>query len=277
MPMITTFKQWILPVVLAGVLTLFAVPACRGEVVVFDRVTTVQTAIHITVLTKGYWFVRGGRLVDIYLDDNHLKRILTGGDGYGYLKYTPQSPGLKKIRARSDADSATGLLLVMDRSEKAIIIDLEGAFKDAVFSEEIRENGRKAVTTLSREYKIIYLSRYFGQSIGRSWLQKENFPESVILRGPLPDLFAVLKDRGVQLHAVIGSADVISEAAKYIEKRYTFEESGDGKTVKDWDEIVELLKSAAPAPAPREKLIDSLKNRAESKKLRGWEGEKMRS
>lgn len=250
--MIATFKQWILPLVLAGLLTLLAVPACRGEVVVFDRVTTVQTAIHITVLTKGFWFARGGRLVDIYLDDNHLKRILTGADGYGYLKYTPQSPGLKKIRARSDADSGTGLLLVMDRSEKAIIIDLEGAFKNAVFSAEIRENGRKAVKTLSREYKIIYLSRYVGQSLGRSWLQKENFPESVILRGQVPGIFAALKDRGVQLYAVIGSADVISEAAKHIENRYTFDESGNGKTVKDWDEIVKLLKPAAPEAAPRE-------------------------
>ena len=253
MPMIATFRQWIQTTVWANVLALFAAPACRGEVIVFDRVTTVATPIHITVLTtKGYWFVRGGQLVDIYLDENLLKRILTGADGYGYLKYTPPSPGLSRIRARSDADSATGLLLVMDRSEKAVIIELEGAFRDAVFSEKIRESGRRAVKTLSREYKIIYLSRYVGQSVGRSWLQKENFPESAILRGSVPDLLAALKDRGVQLHAVIGSAAAISEAAKHIKNRYTFEESGDGKTVKDWDEIVELLKSAAPAAAPRE-------------------------
>ena len=250
--MIATIKQSILPVVLAGALILSAVPSCRSEVVVFDRVTTVKTAIRITVLTKGTWFVRGGRLVDIYLDDNHLKRILTGADGYGYLKYTPQSSGVKKIRARSDGADADGLMLVMDKSEKAIIIDLEGALKDAVFSEEIRESGRKAVDTLSRDYKIIYLSRYVGQSVSRSWLQKENFPESVILRGPVPDLFSALKDRGVQLHAVIGSAAVISAAAKHIENRYTFEETADGKTVKDWDEILELLKSAAPAVAPLE-------------------------
>jgi len=226
---------------------LTSVGVSRAELVVFDRVTTVQTDIHLMVMTKGLLFAKGGQLVDIYLDNQHLKKILTGGDGYGYLKYTPQAPGLKEIRARSDEGSGTGLLLVMSKDDKAIIIDIESAFKDAVFSEEIRENSRRVVNALSKNYKLIYLSRFFGQDVGRIWLKKENFPESVILRWQGPEIFSALKKRGVQLHAVIGSEDVLSAAAKYIDNRYTFDETKEGKTVKDWDEILELLQPPAPA------------------------------
>ena len=129
----------------------------------------------------------------------------------------------------------------MRRSERAIIIDVEGAFKDTIFSEELRADSRKAVKTLSEVYKVIYLSRYVGKSVSRNWLEKEDFPKSVILRWQGPNTFKILKKRGVQLYGVIGSAALVSAARKHIEHRYTFEKSMDGKVVKDWDEILKLL------------------------------------
>ena len=249
--MIPAFNKLILSIVFSSAFILSTAAVCRSQVVVFDRVTTVQTPIRIKVLTKGRFFSQGGRLVDIYLDDNLLKKILTGGDGYGYLKYIPQSPGIKKIRARSDANSSSGLLLVMRESDKAIIIEVEGAFKDTIFSEGIRDNSRKAVDSLSKAYTIIYLSKYVGKGISRGWLDKEDFPESAILRWQGTGTFKALEDKRVSMHAVIGSAAVISAAEKYIENRYTFEKSKDGKMVKDWDEILKLLLPAAPADSPK--------------------------
>lgn len=219
----------------------------RAEVVVYDRVTTVQTDIHLIVQTKGFLFAEGGQLVDIFLDDRHVKKILTGGDGFGYLKYTPQTAGLKEIRARSDNGSGTGLLLVMGKNDKAVVIDIESAFQDAVFSYDVRDKCRKVVNSLSKYYKLIYLSRLIGKGVGRSWLEKEKFPESVILPWQGPETLAALEERGVQLQAVIGSEDVISAAeAQHVENRYTFEETKSGKTVKDWDEILQLLQPAPP-------------------------------
>ena len=216
----------------------------------FDNVTTVNTSIRIKVLTKGRIFSQGGRLVDIYLDDNHLKKILTGGDGYGYLNYTPQTPGFKQLNARTGTNSSSGLILVMRKSEKAIIFDVEGAFKDAIFSEKLREDSRKAVSVLNKNFPIIYLSRYVGKGIGRSWLDKEGFPESVILPWKGVNTFKEFEKRGVSLYAVIGSSTVISAAKNYVEHRYTFEKSKDGKMVKDWNEILKLLQ---PVDAPESK------------------------
>ena len=170
--MIICFKKYLLLILI--ILTI--VPVSHSKVVVFDQVTTVQTPISIRVLTRDGFFSAGGRMVDIYLDNTLLKRILTGGDGYGYLTYTPREAGLRKISARSNADSATGLILVMNSNEKAIIIEAEGAFKDTVFSDEIRESSQKAVKSLSENYKIIYLNRFLGKNITGSWLEKQNFP-----------------------------------------------------------------------------------------------------
>ena len=235
--MIISFTKYLLPILFLFIV----VPVSHSKVVVFDRVTTVQTPLTISVQTRDGFFSAGGRMVDIYLDDNLLKKILTGGDGYGYLKYTPPGPGLKKITARSNTDSASGLILVMNEKEKAIIIEAEGAFKDAVLSDEIRESSRKALNSLSEKYKLIYLSRFLGKNLIGSWLEKQNFPKSVILRWRGPKTLENLKKQGVRLHAIIGSALIISAGKEQIEKRFSFEKTKYGKTVKDWDEISELL------------------------------------
>lgn len=246
--MITSFKKYLLPILFI----LIIVPETHCKVVVFDRVTTVQTPIQIRVLTRDGFFSAGGRMVDIYLENNLLKKILTGGDGYGYLKYTPREAGLIKITARSNTDSASGLILVMNENEKAIIIEIEGAFKDTLFSDEIRERSQKAVKSLSENYKIIYLSRFLGKGITGSWLEKQNFPKSVILQWHGPKTLENLKKNKVQLHAIIGSADVISAVTDQIEARFSFEKTDEGKTVKDWDDIVKLL-VISPLSHPKEK------------------------
>lgn len=218
-----------------------AASICIAEVAVLDRVTTVNTPIHITVLTRGRFFSEGGRLVDLYLEDEHLKRIMTGGDGYGYYKITPRSPGYRKIVVRSNSDSAEGLLLVMSKKDRAIAIEVEQGFQTAVFSEEIKQDSLKAVQKLSKEYKIIYLSRYVGKSITATWLGNQGFPESVILGWKGAATLKAMKKKGIQIEAIIGSPAVVSEAAKLIENRFSFEKTKDGTMVKDWDEILKHL------------------------------------
>ena len=218
-----------------------AASLCSAEVAILDGVTTVNTPVRITVLTKGRFFSEGGRLVDLYLEGVHLKRIMTGGDGYGYYKITPRSPGYQKIIARSNSDSAEGLLLILTKKDRAIAIEVEQGFKSAVFSEEIQQSSLKAVKTLNKKFKIIYLSRFAGKSITATWLEKHGYPESVILSWRGASTLRALNKKGVQLEAIIGSAVVISEAARLVENRFSFDKTKDGRTVRNWDEIVELL------------------------------------
>jgi hypothetical protein len=239
--MTTLLKYIILSLFSLGTVLILA-PVCTADVVVIDRVTTVQTPVRLTVLTKGRFFAAGGRRVDVSVDDKHLKRILTGGDGYGYLKYTPRSTGYKTIKARSGADSAKGLLMVVTKKDRVLVIEVEEGFKTAVFSDEIKQSSLKVVKALSKTYKIIYLSRFAGKSLTGAWLEKQGFPRSVILVWRGPDTLTELKKKGVPLHAVIGSPPIVTAVVDEIEKRFTFGKTKDGTTVKDWDEIAKLLK-----------------------------------
>ena len=192
--MIMCFKKYLLPVFFMGV----SVAVSHAKVVIFDRVTTVQAPISIGVQTRDGFFAAGGRLVDVYLDNQLLKKILTGGEA-------------------------------------------EGAFKDTVFSVDIRQRCRKVVRSISEHYQIIYLSRLLGTGITGSWLEKHDFPESAILSWNGPKMLDNLKKNGVQLHAIIGSPEVITAVAEKIEQRFSFEKTKDGKTVKNWEEILDLL------------------------------------
>ena len=217
----------------------------HSGVVVFDQVTTLKTAIYLKVLTKGRLFSTGGQLVDIYVDDKKLKRILTGGDGYGYLKYTPRRLGLTRLEARSDGDRDTAILMVFDKSDKIILIDVESGFKKSILSDQVRAVSRKAVETLSKTYKLIYLNTLLGTGLSKSLLRKERFPEAATLKWQGVATLKALKQRGINLYAIIGSAGVIAAAAKYIEHRYSFEETKKGQTAEDWEEIVELIEKDA--------------------------------
>jgi len=225
----------------------------RSAVIVYDEVTTVGTSVYLEVLTKGFIFAEGGRLVEIYLADKSIGKNLTGGDGHGYRKYTPDHAGLIKVNARSEGESGSGLLLAMKKSEKAVLIDIEGSFKDAFISQVAASANRRAIEELFKKYRIIYLSRYIGVQKSKDWLYQSEFPAGPVLDWRGPRMLTALKAKGVQLYALVGSAAIIGQAAEHIERRYTFEQAQNGQTVKDWEEIIERLEKSASKKAAKHK------------------------
>lgn len=242
-------KNLLLALLVVACLTL---TGARGlaAVSVYDRVTTVGTPVYLKVLTKGRIFADGGRLVEFYLDDKPIGQNLTGGDGYGYRKFIPQHEGLIKVKATSKGESDTGLLLVMKKSDKAILIEIEGGFKDALISHIAAGASRQAVKMLLKKYRVIYLSRYTGARTARSLLDEMEFPEAPVLEWRGAQTLKILKEKSVNLYAIIGPAGVIGEADGYIEKRYTFDQNQKERTVKDWQQVMERLSENA-AGAPR--------------------------
>jgi hypothetical protein len=224
-----------------------------GAVIVYDQVTTVNSPVYLKVLTKGRFFADGGRLVEFFLDDKSFGKNLTGGDGYGYRKYTPEAPGIIKVQARSKGESGGGLLLVMKKSEKVIFIEIEGGFKDAFISDIAAGASRRAVQSLLKKYRVIYISRYTGLRMAREWLDEHEFPEAPVLRWQGQKMLSALKEKGIHLYAIIGSAGVVAEAEEHIEKRYSFEQTQKGQIVKDWEEVFEFLPESAPKNSGKDK------------------------
>lgn len=213
----------------------------HGEVIVFDRVTTIGTPIFLKALTRGKLFSQGGKLVDFYIDNNHIGRNLSGGDGYAYLKYLPQEIGIKRIEARTDTYSSQGLMLVTEKNKEMILIEIMGGLRETILKNRAMEYSKTAVKTLSDKYGIIYLSRKFVTAYLKKWLEQENFVQSPVLPWSGPELLKTLEENGLRLHALIGSAELLSEASEHIENRYSFQETEEGKTVEDWKEILKLL------------------------------------
>ena len=251
--MIASLKKIRLIILLiCGIFFLSTAP-CLSAVIVYDNVTTVGTPVFLKVLTKGIVFADGGRLVEIFLDENSLGKNLTGGDGYGYRKYTPKRPGLIKLNARSKGESGSGLLLVVKKSEKVVFIEIESGFKDAFISEIAAGASRRAVERIMKKYRIVYLSRYTGVRAARDLVDEGEFPDAPVLRWKGAKMLSALKERGIQLYGIIGSAGLIAESAEYIDRRYTFEKTQNGETVKDWEEIIELLKKKPAKKSAKDK------------------------
>jgi hypothetical protein len=213
----------------------------RAGLIVFDDVTTEGTSIYIKVMTRGMLFAEGGRRVAIYLDDKAFARILTGGDGYGFVKYEPRRPGRIKVEAWSKRDAAAGMVLVLAETERVVLIDVEAGFKNILLDEDAVAQGRTTLQTLTDNFTVVYLSPSLGISATKTWLQDNQFPRSAVLPWSGPDLLDLLKKREVKLYAIIGSADIVEAAAEGIEHRYSFEETRKAQKVDSWTDVQEVF------------------------------------
>ena len=239
--MIHIFKKNCLRLVGALQILLLMPSASQAAVIVFDRVTTVGTSVYLKVLTKGKFFAEGGKRITFYLNGQQLGKTLTGGDGYGFLKITPERKGMQEIEVHTEKDRGNGHLLVLSRDDKVIVIEIEGSLKTSLYTESIRVESRKTVEALSRSYKIIYLSRFLGFNISKTWLKNEKLPISAVLPWRGSDTLEDLKENGINLWVFIGSAALTSTSSEYFEKSYTFEETETGKKLENWAEVEQLL------------------------------------
>jgi len=217
-------------------------PAVFAGVVIYDSITTIGMPVYLTVQTKGMFFSQGGRLVDLYIDQTHGGKILSGGDGYGFFKYTPRTIGVKTIAVRSDRDEDTGILLVLDKKEKVILVESEAFLQHAIFSQNAITESNSALNTLNRRHKIVYLTRLMGSVLSKKILTKGGYPSSPVLLWQGTETLDELHQKGIFLYAIIASLNLLSESSEHIDKRFTFEETEDETHVDDWEDLLKKLK-----------------------------------
>jgi hypothetical protein len=230
------------PVLLALlVAVLAAAPGAEAGLTVYDRVTSVDFPVFLKVETRRYGFPEGGTRVRLFLDGRPLGEILTGGDGRGYLKYTPPSSGQLRITARWHDAEDTGRLLVVGPREKTVVVEMDAALRANALDLALREGSAAALETLSRRYRLIYLSSLLGAFTAEKWLAETGLPQAVVLRNRGEVTFTQLAAHGVHPFAVIGSAALMTAGLPQVKHRISFEKTPDGKTVKDWPAALEAL------------------------------------
>jgi hypothetical protein len=231
---------YLVGIALFGLLCPLAAP-CGADVQVYDRVTTVAIPVSLTVRTTAFFMADGGRLVDIFLDDKILGRIMTGGDGYGFLRLTPQRAGLLKIAARSQGSEASGRLLVLEKTDRVILAESEAVLKQIYLRPDARESCRMTFETLRQRFAVIFAYRLLGADFSRSGLEKAGLSPSVVIPWKGAASLESLRGQEVQIHAVIGSAEMVAAAGPQVPRRISFEKARGATTVTEWQEIAKVL------------------------------------
>ncbi len=216
------------------------IETASAGVVVFDNVVEVSSSVKLKVLTKGKFFSEGGRLVKIYLNGKLAGTALSGGDGYAFMKYQPDSAGIKLLKAESGDDVDEGTLLVTAKDDRILLIEIEKTSADFPFSSKPAKDSAEVLLKLSKKFRIIYLTTLMGVDASKKLLKESGFPPAPVFKWEGAEMFDELREQGVKLYAVIASPGVISEAAD-IDKRYSFEETEDATEVKDWKDLLKHL------------------------------------
>jgi hypothetical protein len=239
--MSTTARRHLLAAAVFAAIAASGSPAVCGEVFVFDQAVSVGSPLTLTVRTTRFFMADGGRVLDLYLGQERLGRVLTGADGYGYFRWVPRRAGLVQISARSDGDRAAGRVRVLEEGERAVLVELETVLKDITFRAESRDACRTALEALSRRFALIYVYRILGAGFSRSRVAAEGLPDSVVLKWNGAATPASLRSRGVQVHAVIGSPDTAAGAGEQVPRRISFEKAKGAETAAGWEDLEKTL------------------------------------
>jgi hypothetical protein len=211
------------------------------EVAVRDQVALAGRSVTLTIRTTRLFAGDGGRLAEIFLENDPLGRIMTGGDGYGYITVRPPARGLFRIRAQTPGADASGLLLVMDGTERAVLVEIESALQSIYLENQTPEDCRSALAALEAHYRVIYLTRWLGSDLARNRIAHEKFPQSVVLPWSGKALLRVLAERGIRLAAVVGSPELAAAAEGFAPRRYSFAKAKGAEVLADWRDLSQRL------------------------------------
>jgi hypothetical protein len=214
-----------------------------ADVYVYDAVAVQGEEVGLKAETRGALFVKGGELVEFFVDDVSLGKNLSGGDGAAYRYYKASRPGLKTVRAVSRGMTGTGFLLVLKPGSGVIAVDVEGALLLEGFMSPGRPDSRKVLESIAKRYPLIYLqSGETSLKAVRYWVQKNEYAEAPLLPWDGGAVFDVLVKRGLKIRALIGGAAVIESALKHKPQAFSFTPVKGAVRLKSWNELEEKLK-----------------------------------
>lgn len=217
--------------------------ASSADVSVNDNVCLEGETIMLKAQTKKNFFIKGGEIVEFFINGKSLGKNLSGGDGYAFREYTPAGTGLYKISVKSKNESDDGLLLSLKRGYGIVFVDVEGSLFPQFFSKEPMPGSRKTVKAISRKYNMVYIkSGLFDIKAVKKWLSARGFPALPVLSWDNGEMFDALAKKGLKIKYVIGNAAVINSAKEYEPKAFSFVETDYGERVRDWEEIGKKMK-----------------------------------
>ena len=229
--------------ILSAALFCICPDAALSMVLVYDDVALKGHEVMLKAETRGTLLSKGGEVVEFIVDGRPIGKNLSGRDGFAVKGFVPARTGLYKINVRSGDDKDSGMLLALERKTRIVFIDVGGSLLEGPFGEKEKPESSKAVTRIHKRFPIVYLLKgLLSVEAVRSWLKKNNFPVAPVMPWGQGEVFREIKDRHLQIKAIIGGPDVIESARMYKPLAFSFDSVEDAEVVENWREIEKKLK-----------------------------------
>lgn len=214
---------------------------------VFDQVTTPGRPFYLMLRTHRGPLALGGVTGDVWIDEQPVGVVLTGADGYGFLKYTATTTGVFSLRVRTAAGEAEGRLMVINASDRAILFEAETLLWQSLIRNRSAVS-RRIMRQMAEDFKLVYLCGLMGKATIRQLIEDQELPDRVILAGKDRKQFEKLSNRGILIFAVVGSAAFIDAARDFTPRRFSFEKAPQANHVAGWEDLLNRLKQEGESP-----------------------------
>ncbi len=224
--------------------SIFLCSSAYAGVFVYDGIGVEDRPAMLRAVTKGKYFKKGGELVEFFINGKFHGKSLSGGDATAYIEFRPAKAGAYKLIAKSKDEKDEGAFLIIKKGSHIVFVDVAGSLVESPFSKKPIGGSRDAIKQILNSYPIVYVDT--GTSIRgltRKWLRDHDFPSAPLLDWDGGGVFEEAASLGLQVRVIIGDPDVIKSAEQYKPLTFSFKDTDEIESVKDWADIKkEILK-----------------------------------
>ncbi len=241
-----TLRRIALPLAALWLASAAAPAADAAGIDVADAVAVAGRPVTLAVRTGGLFAAEGGKRVTLAIEGEAPREILTGGDGFGYLRFRPETPGVRRLSARAEGGEGSGRLLVLAPGEPVVVIEMESVLWSALRPGE-DEACREALRRIEGDFGLVFVTRFSGREIARRRIAADGLSRAVAFAWRGTATLRRLRELDIPIAAVIGSREVTAAAPGLAERRIGFERERGVTPVGSWSDIPPLLETPPPA------------------------------
>ena len=224
-----------------------AVADAAAGVRIYDQLATPAHPFFLKLRTHRGPLPLGGVRVSFWINDRKIGTVLTGADGYGFLKYEAPAIGTFSLSARTAAGDAEARLRIIAPATPVVLFEAE-ALLWQMQAMDRRSSTTDVMTRIAANFVLVYLCAPMSRPAMSPLIGSRGLPDALILAGKDRNQFKRLAKRGVSLFAVVGSARFVASAQGFGQHYFSFEKSDQARHVKRWEDLIRQLQPKAKAP-----------------------------
>lgn len=228
----------------ASILLMFLCPASAlCEVFVHDMIARKGEEVMLKAVTRGKFFRKGGEVAEFIVNGRSIGKNLSGGDGVAFRQFRPSAARRYSITVKAASEEDRGILLVLEKGDRIIFVDVEAALLEGTFSQKPRRGSQEIIAQLSKRFPVVFLQTgMLNERAIKSWLKENGFRALPVIPWDQGRIFHEIREKGIGIHVIIGSSMVIESAGEHAPRAFSFGDAENAQAIKSWQEIGRKLK-----------------------------------